>query len=324
MTKGFINTQSGTGAPLRKQPMVEAEMVGAIPSGSEVDLLGYGDGWYLVDAGGVQGYVAGSMVNALDGIGSLGRLKIKKAKKNGKPTATVTATKQVVKDVVDTQKKSGGWLNKAKSAVANKVSNSATKTNSTAKSGGILSKVVSATKDKVKAPVGGNAKENVKAAIKNAKNALEQAERAASSLNGLDGKLIDKIKNVGSKIVNAGKKIVGAGQKAEQVKKVITQPATTTTTTQAATPAVQAETINPVNITTMEESKGMNPTLKKGLIIGGVVAGLATVTVVAVKMSKKKSADKKGLNGVSTKRRKKSRKSKKTKKNTGNKMLNLK
>ena len=75
--KGIVNVEQGKGASVRISPMAEAESVAILPSAAEVELLGYGDGWYLIDAGeGVQGYVAGSMIIALDGIDGLGKLKI--------------------------------------------------------------------------------------------------------------------------------------------------------------------------------------------------------------------------------------------------------
>ena len=299
-TRGIITTKEGTGAPLRHSPMAEAEMAGAIPSGTEVDLLGYGDGWYLVSADGLQGYVAGSMVQALDGINGLGKLKIfKKKDKNGKTTATVTATPAVVKDVAQSK---GGLLSKARTAAANYA-------------------------------VKNNPKLQLTNAIRAAKKAgVTEAEiKEMASLNGI-GSLLDTLKNAGNKVVNAAKKVVGAKEKVDTVKEALNQPTTTTTTTTPAaqTPAPatqqpvvvvqqpQTQNINPQNNTTMDDEKKSK--IKKIAIAGAALLGVATIGVIAYKKSKKNAAanGKGALNGV--KRRKKSRKSKK---NTGNKMLHL-
>lgn len=303
-TRGIITTQEGTGAPLRKSPLAEAEMVGAIPSGTEVDLLGYGDGWYLVSADGLQGYVAGSMIQALDGIDGLGKLRIFKKKNKGKTTATVTATPAVVKEV-NTIKNSGGIASKLKAATA-----------------------ALAAKN--------NPKLQLTNAIRAAKKAgVTEAEiKEMASLNGI-GSLLDTLKNAGNKVVNAAKKVVGAKEKVDTVKEALNQssaPAAQTPAPAAQTPAPaaqqpvvvvqqpQTQNINPQNNTTMDDEKKSK--IKKIAIAGAALVGVATVGVIIYKKSKKNTAASNGkgaLNGVK-KRRKKSRKSKK---NTGNKMLHL-
>lgn len=310
--KGIVNVEQGKGASVRISPMAEAESVAILPSAAEVELLGYGDGWYLIDAGeGVQGYVAGSMITALDGIDGLGKLKIfKKKGENGKPIATVTATPAVVKRVANGQKKSG-LISKLK-ANTNSAVKTAAKNN--------LKNAMRATVDP---------KKRLETAIKNAKKAgVTEAEiKDMASLNGLDGKLLDAIKNVGQKIVNTGKKIVGAGQKAEEVQQVINQPAQATQPV-ATQPAQAMQPTQPImvqpinqNQNTMDEEKKSK--IKKIAIAGAALVGVAAVGVIIYKKNKKNAAANNGkgaLNGV-RKRRKKSRKSKK---NTGKKMLNLK
>jgi len=310
--KGIVNVEQGKGASVRISPMAEAESVAILPSAAEVELLGYGDGWYLIDAGeGVQGYVAGSMITALDGIDGLGKLKIfKKKDKNGKSTATVTATPAVVKKVANGQKKSG-LISKLK-ANTNSAVKAAARNN--------LKNAMRATVDP---------KKRLETAIKNAKKAgVTEAEiKDMASLNGLDGKLLNAIKNVGQKIVNTGKKIVGAGQKAEEVQQVINQPAqatqpVATQPAQAMQPA-QPIMVQPINQNqnTMDDEKKSK--IKKIAIAGAALLGVATIGVIAYKKSKKNAAANNGkgaLNGV----RKRRKKSKKSKKNTGNKMLNLK
>lgn len=313
--KGIVNVEQGKGASVRISPMAEAESVAILPSAAEVELLGYGDGWYLIDAGeGVQGYVAGSMITALDGIDGLGKLKIfKKKDENGKPIATVTATPAVVKRVANGQKKSG-LISKLK-ANTNSAVKTAAKNN--------LKNAMRATVDP---------KKRLETAIKNAKKAgVTEAEiKDMASLNGLDGKLLNAIKNVGQKIVNTGKKIVGAGEKAEEVQQVINQPAQATqpVATQPAQPAQATQPVLPITVqpinqnqNTMDEEKKSK--IKKIAIAGAALVGVAAVGVIIYKKNKKNAAANNGkgaLNGV-RKRRKKSRKSKK---NTGNKMLNLK
>ena len=330
MAKGIITTESGKGAPMRVAPDASAEMIGALAPNTAIELLHYGDGWYFVDVDGVQGYIAGSMVQALDGIEGLGTIKIKMRKnKNGKTDVAVQEvkpiTKTVVKDIngqkkVVTATANSGILNKAKSAVKNAKN----------KNG----KFVMTKED---------AKKHLESLIKRAKAAgmtEDEIKQMASlnglgrltDLNGLNGKLLDAIKNVGTKIVDTGKKIVGAGQKAEEVKQVLTTPATATANTAPAaavqpTPAtVQADTTN-LNTNIQNQSTMTDETkskIKKIAIASAAVIGATTIGVIIYKNKKKKDAaannDKGALNGVKKRRKK----SKKSKKNTGNKLLKLK
>lgn len=321
MGKGIIKVEAGKGAPLRVSPDASAEMLGALEQGTQLDLLSYGDGWYLVEVDGIRGYVAGSMVQALDGINGLGKIKIRKSKdKNGKPTATVTAIPAVVKTVVNGQKKSG-LISKLK-ANTNSAVKAAAKNN--------LKNAMRATVDP---------KKRLETAIKNAKKAgvTEDEIKEMASLNGIgnltdlqgvDG-LKDLVKKVGSGIKNVAQKVVGTSKQITEtadavnnaqaaINNVQQQPAATQQTT---APAQQVVTVNPINNQNQsamtEETKSK---IKKIAIASAAVIGATTIGVIIYKKSKKNAAAAKGaLNGV--KRRKKSRKSKK---NTGNKMLNLK
>ena len=322
MAKGIITTESGKGAPMRVAPDASAEMIGALAPNTAIELLHYGDGWYFVDVDGVQGYIAGSMVQALDGIEGLGKIKIKRSRnKNGKTDVAVQEVKPA------TAKANSGLLNKVKGAVKNAAKNAKNKNG----------KFVMTKED---------AKKHLESLIKRAKAAgmtEDEIKQMASlnglgrltDLNGLNGKLLDAIKNVGTKIVDTGKKIVGAGQKAEEVKQVLTTPATATANTAPAaavqpTPAtVQADTTN-LNTNIQNQSTMTDETkskIKKIAIASAAVIGATTVGVLIYKSKKKKDAaannGKGALNGVSKKRRK-SRKSRKSKKNTGNKLLKLK
>ena len=315
MGKGIITVEAGKGAPLRVSPDASAEMLGALEQGTQLDLLSYGDGWYLVEVDGIRGYVAGSMVQALDGIDGLGKLKIfKKKGSNGKTTTTVTATPATIVSKVDNGQKSGGLVSKLKAATTSIAAKNNPKLQLTnairaAKKAGV-------TEDEIKQMASLNGIGNL------------------TDLQGVDG-LKDLVKKVGSGIKNAAQKVVGTSKQItetadavnsakEAVNNAQAQQAQAATA-QAAAPAAQVVTVNPnynnQNQLTMEAEK--KEKLKKGLIIGGVVAGVAAIGIIGYKMSKKKAAANNGkgaLNGVK-KRRKKSRKSKK---NTGNKMLNLK
>lgn len=86
-------TEAGKGAPFRSAPDASTRdnIVGVLEADTVVTLFGYENGWYYAECEGVQGYVAGEFIQALDGIGELsGKLKdaIKKAatkkKKNTK------------------------------------------------------------------------------------------------------------------------------------------------------------------------------------------------------------------------------------------------
>lgn len=324
MGKGIITVEAGKGAPLRLEPDASAEMLGALEQGTQIDLLSYGDGWYLVEVDGIRGYVAGSMVQALDGIAGLGKLKINKnkIKSPGKTLATAARAAKNTK---------GGIFKKTAAAVKK------------------TSPIVKAKKSEngTAQPKSQEAyKQMLTSLIKKAKTAgvTEDEIKEMASLNGIgnltdlqgvDG-LKDLVKKVGSGIKNVAQKVVGTSKQItetadavnnakEAVNNAQAQQAQAATV-QAAAPAAQVVTVNPnynnQNQLTMEAEK--KEKLKKGLIIGGVVAGVAAIGIIGYKMSKKKAAaannDKGALNGVK-KRRKKSRKSKK---NTGNKMLNLK
>ena len=318
MAKGIITTESGKGAPMRVAPDASAEMIGALAPNTAIELLHYGDGWYFVDVDGVRGYIAGSMVQALDGIEGLGKIKIKKSRnKNGKTDVAVQEVKPA------TPKANSGLLNKVKGAAKNAAKNAKNKNG----------KFVMTKED---------AKKHLESLIKRAKAAgmtEDEIKQMASlnglgrltDLNGLNGKLLDAIKNVGTKIVDTGKKIVGAGQKAEEVKQVLTTPATATAPAPAAavqpTPAtVQADTTN-LNTNIQNQSTMTDETkskIKKIAIASAAVIGATTVGVIIYKSKKKKDAaannGKGALNGVKKRRKK----SKKSKKNTGNKLLTLK
>lgn len=322
MGKGIIKVEAGKGAPLRVSPDASAEMLGALEQGTQLDLLSYGDGWYLVEVDGIRGYVAGSMVQALDGINGLGKIKIRKSKdKNG--------AKSVAVSVVAPAK------------------NSVSTTAASDKKNGILSnfKKFAQAKSSAKVLTKDGAKKQLESLIKKAKTVglTEDEIKQMASLNGI-GKLTDLqgvdglkdlVKKVGSGIKNAAQKVVGTSKQITETADAVNSAKEAVNNAQAqqaqaaiaqaAAPAAQVVTVNPnynnQNQLTMEAEK--KEKLKKGLIIGGVVAGVAAIGIIGYKMSKKKAAANNGkgaLNGVK-KRRKKSRKSKK---NTGNKMLNLK
>ena len=318
MAKGIITTKSGSGAPFRVAPDATAEMIGALESGSTIELISYGDGWYFADVDGQQGYVAGSMVQALDGIEGLGKISIKKSKnKNGSKSIAVKQVKPaMVKSAKTSNPAKKGGIMKAISASAKP-----------------MAKIASAKQAIAAKPMTKDAaKKNLESLIKRAKAAgiTEDEIKQMASLNGL-GNLTDlnglkdlvqkattAVKNVGSKIVNAGKKVTSAGEQVTNAANAVQQPAAAQQTT-VVVPDTTNLNNNNQNQSTMDDVK--KEKLKKALIITGAVAGVTTIGVIAYKMSKKKKAAAKGaLNGVSKKRRK----SRKSKKNTGNKMLNLK
>lgn len=319
MAKGIIKTAEGKGAPMRIAPDATAEMVGALESGTPLDLVSYGDGWYLVEVDGLRGYVAGSMVQALDGIEGLGKISIKKkVGKNGAKSIAVRTVKQPAKSAV---RKVGNPTKKGSSI------KSAIK--ATAKPMGKSVAIKAAAKPMTKDV----AKKNLENLIKKAKatGMTEDEIKQMASLNGfgnltdLNGlkdvfsKVTTAVKNAGSKIVNAGKKVTTAGEQVTNAATAIQQPATT-----AVAPAPAVEILNPNNnvqnqSTMTDETKSK---IKKIAIAGAALVGVATVGVIIYKKKKKQNAASNGkgaLNGV-----KKRRKSKKSKKNTGNKLLKLK
>lgn len=78
-------TEAGKGAPFRSAPDASTRdnIVGVLEPDTVVTLFGYENGWYYAECEGVQGYVAGEFIQALDGIGEIsGKLQdaVKKAK----------------------------------------------------------------------------------------------------------------------------------------------------------------------------------------------------------------------------------------------------
>ncbi len=58
---GVVTTQS-TNLNLRAQPSSDSEVIGKIPKGTRISILGEDNGWYLVSYNGRQGYVFGNFV----------------------------------------------------------------------------------------------------------------------------------------------------------------------------------------------------------------------------------------------------------------------
>lgn len=96
MGKGIIITEAGQGAPFRKLPNGDAEMIGVFEPNTQIDLESYDDGWYATTFEGEQGFVAGKFVQALEGIEGLDGKKVKAGKKIAKATKT-TKTKSKAK-----------------------------------------------------------------------------------------------------------------------------------------------------------------------------------------------------------------------------------
>ncbi len=99
MGKGIIITEQGQGAPFRKLPSAEGEMIGAFEPNTEIELTSYDNGWYAVNYEGEDGFVSGKFVQALDGIEGLDGKMVKAAKKVANAVKKVTgkSTKKTVK-----------------------------------------------------------------------------------------------------------------------------------------------------------------------------------------------------------------------------------
>lgn len=99
MGKGIIITEQGQGAPFRKLPSAEGEMIGAFEPNTEIELTSYDNGWYAVNYEGESGFVSGKFVQALDGIEGLDGKIVKAAKKAANAVKKVTgkSTKKTTK-----------------------------------------------------------------------------------------------------------------------------------------------------------------------------------------------------------------------------------
>lgn len=134
MGKGLIITEAGQGAPFRKQPTADGEIIGVFEPNTEIDLESYDDGWYAANYEGEQGFVAGQFVQAMDGIEGLDGRIVKAAKKlvsrksqskqKAKPTITEAMVKPAeIKSVVSVSTKANNMspAEKTKLYEANKI-----------------------------------------------------------------------------------------------------------------------------------------------------------------------------------------------------------
>lgn len=94
MGKGLIITDAGQGAPFRRLPSADGEIIGVFEPNTEIDLSSYDNGWYAVTFEGEQGYVAGKFVQALDGIEGLDGKVVKAAKKVAKAVKKANGNKR--------------------------------------------------------------------------------------------------------------------------------------------------------------------------------------------------------------------------------------
>ena len=91
MGKGIIITEAGQGAPFRKMPSADAEMIGVFEPNTQIDLESYDNGWYATTFEGEQGFVAAKFVQAQEGIEGLDGKKVKAAKSKTKKTSKKSA-----------------------------------------------------------------------------------------------------------------------------------------------------------------------------------------------------------------------------------------
>lgn len=129
MGKGLIITEAGQGAPFRKQPTADGEIIGVFEPNTEIDLESYDDGWYAANYEGEQGFVAGQFVQAMDGIEGLDGRIVKAAKKlvsrksqskqKAKPAITEAIVKPAEKNTIISKNMSP--VEKAKLYEANKI-----------------------------------------------------------------------------------------------------------------------------------------------------------------------------------------------------------
>ena len=90
MGKGIVITEAGSGAPFRKLPNKDGEMIGVFEPNTELELQSYDNGWYAVNYEGEEGFINGKFVQALDGIEGLDGKKVKAAKAVAKAIKKVT------------------------------------------------------------------------------------------------------------------------------------------------------------------------------------------------------------------------------------------
>jgi hypothetical protein len=90
MGKGIVITEAGKGAPFRKLPSKDGEMIGVFEPNTELELQSYDNGWYAVNFEGDEGFINGKFVQALDGIEGLDGKKVKAAKAVAKAVKKVT------------------------------------------------------------------------------------------------------------------------------------------------------------------------------------------------------------------------------------------
>ncbi|MBO4601577.1 MAG: hypothetical protein J5651_00260 [Salinivirgaceae bacterium] len=97
MGKGIVITEAGQGAPFRKLPSKDGEMIGVFEPNTELELQSYDNGWYAVNYEGDEGFINGKFVQALDGIEGLDGKKVKAAKAVAKAVKKVTGKKTSTK-----------------------------------------------------------------------------------------------------------------------------------------------------------------------------------------------------------------------------------
>ena len=61
MKTGVVTTQNSN-LNLRAEPSVDAQIIGRIPNGSKIKILGTVDNWYLTSWNGISGYVSSKYV----------------------------------------------------------------------------------------------------------------------------------------------------------------------------------------------------------------------------------------------------------------------
>lgn len=58
---GVVNT-SNTALNIREEPSTNSEVIGSVPKGTRLSIMGQADGWYLINYNGVEGYVRSDYV----------------------------------------------------------------------------------------------------------------------------------------------------------------------------------------------------------------------------------------------------------------------
>lgn len=202
MGKGIIITEAGQGAPFRKMPSVDAEMIGVFEPNTQIDLESYDNGWYATTFEGEQGFIAAKFVQAQEGIEGLDGKKVKAAKSKTKKTSKKSA--------------------KAKPAISEAmVKTNADNTTSTANSGSGIAKKLK--KKMTKAEKAKLYEANKIISIERTDKGLQITLEGTDGFNGFDGfddenlmnglmdKLKDGIKKAAAKIKPEVTKITSRG-----------------------------------------------------------------------------------------------------------------